>query len=174
MIPFASPDPLPEPLELPHAAHAGRLFPALDPLLAVLHLPPPDAADPAPQPVLDALPLHGPLLGDQGRRHERLAGHALGRQDGAGDEGLGRRAVGQAAREADGDEAAGQLARDHGGLGEEDGARDQVGQGRAARGRQHRREAGADPPEAVVVQDRREGEVAEAMGRLCIAVSRRE
>ena len=113
MIPFASPDPLPEPLELPHSTHAGPLLPAPDAFLTVLHLSLPDAADPAPQPVLDALALHGPLLGDQRRRHELLPRHALGRQDGAGDEGLGRGAVGQAAREADGDEAARQLARDH-------------------------------------------------------------
>ena len=120
---------LPEPRQPPDAPDTTTLLDLPDVLLTLAHLARPLGGDPAAQAVLDALLLDGAAAGDDGGRdqHRGHAGDALDGQDGAVDEGLGRGAGGEAARQADGDEGAGQAARNDGRVGEEDGARDEVG-----------------------------------------------
>lgn len=98
---------LPEASEPPDPPDPPTLLPPPPPLDL---LPPPplkDAPDPAPQPIPHLLPLHSSLLGHQRRRDPLVARHALGRQDRALHEGLGRGPGGEAARQTYGGQAAG-------------------------------------------------------------------
>lgn len=101
-------NPLPEPPQSPHPAHPAALLPPPLRLLPLAHLAAPLTLDPAPEPVLDTLPLNGLLPLDNGRRdmYGRHARHAFLGQHGALDEGLGRGTSCKTASQADGDEGA--------------------------------------------------------------------
>lgn len=156
-----STDPLPEPSQSPHPANATALLPLLDALAPLADLARPDAADPPPETILQPLALDGALLGDEARRDRAL--DALARQDAALDQDLGRGAQGQAAGEPDGDEVAGEPARDLRRVGQEDAPRDQVPQRWAGGGDQERWEGEPGAAETVAVEYGLEGEGSEVM-----------
>lgn len=154
-------DALPELAHAPDLADAHALVKPPDALAAPADLALPHSADPPPQAILQLLALHGPRPRRQRRGHVADAGRTLGRQHAALDEQLCRRARGQAARQADRRERAGELAGHDGGAGHEDVAGDEVRQrGPHGRGEQ-RRQRGADVAAAEGVQDGRHTEAAE-------------
>lgn len=90
----------------------------------------------------------------------------LARQNRSCDERLGRRAHREPPREPDRRQAAGELARDDGGRGQEDAARDEVGEGGPLGRGEEGGQSGAREAEAGAVEDGGEGEGAELVGCL--------
>ena len=90
-------------------------------------------------------------------------GKTLWREDSASDKRFRGRTGGKAALETDSDQGTGELTRDDGGVGEKDGATDEVGEGRAGRGGQERGEHSAGTLETLALEDGAEGEAAKVV-----------
>ncbi|RYP10579.1 hypothetical protein DL764_000549 [Monosporascus ibericus] len=144
------PNGLPEPPEPPYPADAGALLVPPNALAADADLTSPDGADPAPEAVLEALPLDCAAACDEGGGHGSAVPvtrtaiaapstavfaiqavdtrAALGRQDATLDERLGRGPLRQAPREPDGGEAASEPPRHLRSVRLDDAARDELWQ----------------------------------------------
>ncbi|RYP69751.1 hypothetical protein DL769_005202 [Monosporascus sp. CRB-8-3] len=158
------PNGLPEPPKPPYPADAGALLVPPNALAADADLASPDGSDPAPEAVLEALPLDRAAACDEDRGHGSAVSvtnttiavfavqavdtrAALGRQDTALDERLGGGPLRQAACEPDGGEAASQPPRHLRRVRLDDTARYELRQ-RGTRGRrQQRRKREARLPE---------------------------